>query len=107
MKIYIVYILKCSDYSYYTGVTNNLERRFAEHSAGIHPTAYTHSRRPLQLIFYRNFRYINDAIAFEKQVKKWSRKKKEAIGNECWDELKTLAECQNDTHSNNKKTSQG
>ncbi|WAC11383.1 GIY-YIG nuclease family protein [Dyadobacter pollutisoli] len=103
MRIYYVYILKCSDDSYYTGVTNNLERRFTEHTSGIHPTAYTHSRRPLQLIFYRSFKYINDAIAFEKQVKKWSRKKKEAIANECWDELSTLAECQNETHSKNKK----
>jgi putative endonuclease len=54
------------------------------------------------MVFYRSFKYINDAIAFEKQVKKWSRKKKEAMAKEFWDELKALAECQNDTHSKNK-----
>ena len=103
MKTYYVYILKCSDESYYTGVTNCLERRFAEHVSGLSVTCYTFLRRPLQLIFSREFKYINDAIAFEKQVKKWSRKKKEAIANQCWDELKSLAKCQNQTHSKNKK----
>ncbi|MCE7062415.1 GIY-YIG nuclease family protein [Dyadobacter sp. CY343] len=103
MKTYHVYILKCADESYYTGVTNELERRFKEHNSGCNDACYTYSRRPLQLAFSRSFKYINDAIAFEKQVKRWSRKKKEAIANEWWDELKTLAECQNETHWRNRK----
>ena len=102
MKIYYVYILKCSDKSYYTGVTNSLERRFAEHVSGRNETCYTYIRRPLQLMFSRKFKYINDAIAFEKQVKGWSRKKKEAVINGQWNDLKKFAACTNNTHSSNK-----
>lgn len=50
MRIYYVYILKCSDGSYYTGVTNCLERRFAEHVDGRNVTCYTFSRRPVELV---------------------------------------------------------
>ncbi len=104
MKQYFVYILKCSDKSYYTGVTNDLERRLAEHQAGIIKEAYTHSRRPLTLVFYTSFNDINQAIAFEKQVKGWSRKKKEALINDEWEKLPNLASCKNETsHKNYKK----
>ncbi|MGL1889523.1 MAG: GIY-YIG nuclease family protein [Reichenbachiella sp.] len=89
--MYTVYILLCADGSYYTGVTNNIERRFHEHSTGIHPKAYTHSRRPLKLVFQENYKYIDQAIAFEKQVKGWSRKKKEAIINQAWVNLPELS----------------
>lgn len=102
MRIYYVYILKCSDESYYTGVTNCLERRFAEHVNGRNVTCYTFSRRPVELVFFRKFGYVNDAIAFEKQVKKWSRKKKEAAIKACWEELRLLAACRNLTHCKNK-----
>ena len=91
MKIYYVYILKCSDGSYYTGVTNNVERRFQEHRSGLHPQSYTGKRLPVELLFYRTFRYINDAIAFEKQVKRWGRRKKEALIKGDWEELRRLA----------------
>ncbi|MCF2500068.1 GIY-YIG nuclease family protein [Dyadobacter chenhuakuii] len=104
MRIYYVYILKCSDGSYYTGVTNCLERRFTEHVNGRNVTCYTFTRRPVELVFFREFGYVNDAIAFEKQVKGWSRKKKEAIINGDWDGLRPLAECYNNTHSRNKDT---
>ncbi len=78
MKDYFVYILKCSDESYYTGVTNNLERRIAEHNSGI-IKGYTSNKLPVKLVFNNRFSDINDAIRFEKQVKGWSRKKKEAL----------------------------
>ena len=78
-RSYYVYILQCADNSYYTGVTNNLERRLIEHSEGIHPESYTFSRRPLILKFHERFSDINLAIAWEKKLKKWSRKKKEAL----------------------------
>ena len=99
MKIYFVYILKCSDNTFYTGVTNNLERRLAEHSEGIDPFCYTAKRRPLELVFVQEFQEIKVAIAFEKQVKGWSRKKKLAMINEEWDKLKELAACKNETSS--------
>lgn len=76
MKAYYVYILKCSDNSYYTGVTNDYERRLYEHNAGIDRKSYTFRRRPLQLVYVTEFRDVEEAIAFEKKVKGWSRKKK-------------------------------
>ena len=91
MKQYFVYILKCSDQSYYTGVTNNLENRFSEHSNGLNKKAYTYNRRPLQLVYYNDFKDINQAITFEKQVKGWKRNKKEALITGDWVELVRLS----------------
>jgi putative endonuclease len=84
MKQYFVYILLCSDNSYYTGVTNDLDRRMYEHESGLDPKSYTFKRRPLKLVFYESFNDVNQAIAFEKQVKGWRRAKKEAIINGDW-----------------------
>ncbi len=91
MKSYYVYILKCSDDSYYVGVTNNLERRFSEHSQGNHTTSYTFKRRPLELIWSTCFSDIRQAISFEKQLKGWSRKKKEALIRDDWDQIVLLS----------------
>ena len=77
--IYYVYMIKCSDETYYTGVTNDVVRRFKEHQSNLHPESYTYSRQPLELVFVEKFKYINDAISREKQIKRWSQKKKEAI----------------------------
>ncbi|QRR03081.1 GIY-YIG nuclease family protein [Dyadobacter sandarakinus] len=101
-KTYHVYILKCADDSYYTGVTNNLNFRFVQHNSGINPECYTYTRRPVELVFSYEFKYVNNAIAFEKQVKGWSRKKKEAIIKGNWEVLRELAECMNASHSGNK-----
>jgi putative endonuclease len=79
MRRYYLYILKCSDGSYYTGVTNNLELRFAEHQDGLIDKCYTHQRRPLKLVYSQEFQDIRDALEREKQVKGWSRRKKEAL----------------------------
>ncbi|WP_340075290.1 GIY-YIG nuclease family protein [Leptobacterium sp. I13] len=98
MKHYYVYILKCKDNSYYTGVTNNLEERFHQHQAGINPTCYTYKRRPLKLVFQQEFMEIAQAIYFEKKIKKWTRAKKEALINHDFDRLHILAECRNATH---------
>ena len=78
MKDYFVYILKCSDDRYYTGVTNNLEKRINEHQSGI-IEGYTSSRLPVKLVFSERFSDINQAINFEKQIKGWSRAKKQAL----------------------------
>ena len=79
MKLSFVYILECSDRTYYTGVTSNLEKRVFEHKSGKHQDSYTFSRRPLKLVFFCEFTDINMAIEKEKQIKKWSRLKKEAL----------------------------
>ncbi|MCJ0742675.1 GIY-YIG nuclease family protein [Pedobacter montanisoli] len=88
---YFVYILECTDGSYYVGVTNDLERRLEEHNSGYNPTAYTFNRRPVILRYYQRFTFIEQAIAFEKQLKGWNRKKKEALFNEDWNEIKRLS----------------
>ncbi|MDO3640375.1 GIY-YIG nuclease family protein [Mucilaginibacter sp. L3T2-6] len=91
MKQYFVYILLCSDNSYYTGLTNNLERRLYEHEMGLDPKSYTFKRRPLKLVFQETFRNINQAILFEKQIKGWRREKKEAIVRGDWHLLPELS----------------
>ena len=88
---YYVYILECSDKSYYTGVTNNLERRLWEHESGFNPGCYTCKRRPVVLKYAIHHTDIKQAIAWEKQLKGWSRKKKEALFKDDWEEIKKLA----------------
>jgi len=91
MNQYFVYILLCGDNCYYTGVTNNIERRIYEHENGLDPNSYTYKRRPLKLVFQESFSDINQAIAFEKQVKGWRRAKKEAIIKGDWHLLPELS----------------
>ena len=101
MREYYVYILRCCDDSYYTGVTNNVEVRVLEHQQGDDPAAYTYNRRPLELVYVQEFREINDAIAAEKQIKGWTRAKKEALIKQAHHHLHALAECKNATHFRN------
>lgn len=91
MKQMFAYILECSDKSYYTGVTNDVERRVAEHNEGTDKESYTFKRRPVKLLFHTVFNDPLQAIQFEKQLKGWSRKKKEAIINGNWDLLPDLS----------------
>jgi putative endonuclease len=102
MHDYYVYIIECTDKSYYVGVTNDIDRRLAEHNDGHHKTSYTYNRRPVVLKYCEHFQYINDAILWEKQLKGWSRKKKEALFNGDWQSLKKLAQCQNSTDHQNR-----
>ena len=101
MNTYYVYIVKCRDNSYYTGVTNDIERRIAEHNGGLEKSSYTFSGKPVELMYAYELNGIIQAIAFEKQLKGWSRKKKEAVVNDDWDILKVLAECKNKSHFSN------
>jgi putative endonuclease len=74
-----LYILRCADGSYYCGTARQgLELRVAQHNAGEHG-GYTATRRPVTLIYSQWFERIVDAIAAERQVKGWSRAKKEAL----------------------------
>jgi putative endonuclease len=91
MRSYYVYILLCGDGSYYTGVTNNLERRLYEHETGFYPPCYTATRQPVILKYHQQFHDIWQTIAFEKQVKGWSRRKKEALIKEEWERLRLLS----------------
>lgn len=87
MKTYFVYILKCTDDSFYTGMTNNLERRLFEHNVGIDKESYTFKRRPVELVWFEMFTEPTQAIIIEKKIKGWSRRKKQALIDEDWDKL--------------------
>ena len=91
MKQSYVYILKCSDNTFYTGVTSSLDQRYFQHQSGYYPECYTFKRRPLELVFYCEFTDINLAIAKEKQIKRWSQAKKFALINGDYDSLPNLA----------------
>ncbi|MCF8151461.1 MAG: GIY-YIG nuclease family protein, partial [Sulfuritalea sp.] len=86
-----VYILRCADGSYYTGHTDNLEGRIAQHSSGAVRSCYTFSRRPLECAFSQEFASREEALASEQQIKGWSRKKKEAMIRGDWAEVSRLA----------------
>lgn len=86
------YILKCSDGSYYTGHTDNLEQRLVAHQQGLFPSCFTFRRRPLTLEWQQGFPTRIEALAAEQQIKGWSRKKKEALITECWDLLRELSQ---------------
>jgi len=99
MKTMYVYILECSDASYYIGVTNNLERRLNEHELGFNRSCYTYLRRPFKLVFHEIFDNPDSAIAFEKKIKGWSRKKKQALINSEFHLLPELSKSKNIPHS--------
>ena len=92
MKMMYVYILECSDRSFYTGVTNDIDRRVEEHQSGENKEAYSYSRRPVKLVYSEFFIDPTDAINFEKQIKGWTRKKKIALIN---GDFKTLVKLSN------------
>ncbi len=91
IKSFFVYIVECSDDSYYTGITNNVELRVFQHNQGVDVTAYTYTRRPVVLRYSQEFTNPNEAIAFEKQVKGWSRRKKMALIMKDIEKLKNLS----------------
>ncbi len=79
MKGY-TYILECSDGSYYTGSTSNLELRILQHRKG-EGSNYTRKHLPVKLIYFEEFQNIDDAFYREKQIQGWSHKKKAALIN--------------------------
>jgi len=81
-----VYILRCSDGSYYTGSAIDLEKRVAEHMAGTY-SGFTSKRLPVKLVFSCEMPTIHDAFLRERQIKGWTRRKKEALINRDWDKL--------------------
>jgi predicted GIY-YIG superfamily endonuclease len=85
-----VYILRCADKSYYTGHTDNLEQRIAEHKHGL-CGGHTASRLPVELVFSQDCTTREEALAAEQQIKGWSRKKKETMMRGDWAEVSRLA----------------
>ncbi len=87
MKTAHVYILECSDGSYYVGCTTAIEQRIAQHQSGKF-RGYTFKRRPVILLWCQEFADIEQAILCERKLKGWSRVKKEALIRADWDDVK-------------------
>jgi putative endonuclease len=87
-----VYILLCADRSYYVGTATgvDLAPRVAQHNSGFYG-GYTSTRRPVELAWSQHFEQITDAIAAERQLKGWSRAKKEALIRGDWRSVQNLA----------------
>ena len=85
-----VYILRCADGSYYTGHTDNLEKRMGEHQTGA-CGGYTVERLPVELAWSQECAAREEALAAEFQIKGWSRKKKEAMTQGDWGKVSQLA----------------
>ena len=90
-----VYILECADGSYYVGHTDNLEKRLAEHEQNTFK-CYTSYQLPVKLVFCSEFSTRDDAFARERQIKGWSRRKKQALIREEWTELVKYSRGEND-----------
>jgi putative endonuclease len=85
-----VYMLECADGSYYVGSTWNLERRLAEHNAGM-GAEYTKRRRPVRVVWSEQLSRVDEAYRIEKQLQGWSRKKRQALIEGRFADLPVLA----------------
>ena len=87
---FYAYILRCSDGSYYVGHTDDLDARIGAHQSGLLP-GYTQKWRPVQLAWHQEFGERHEAFAAERQIKGWSRAKKEALIRDDWDGVRLLS----------------
>lgn len=76
---YFIYILECSDKTYYVGCTNNLEKRLKQHNEAKSGAHYTKIRRPVSLKYSEQFVTLLEARGREAEIKKWQRIKKEGL----------------------------
>lgn len=87
---FYAYMLRCSDGSYYVGHTDDLDARIGAPQAGLFP-GYTQKRRPVELVWHQDFAERDQAFAAERQIKGWSRAKKEALIEGDWDAVQLLS----------------
>lgn len=73
-----VYLLLCKDKSVYTGITNNLKKRFGAHEAGV-GARYTRSHRPVKIVYSESYRFRGQALKREAEIKSWPRIRKLAL----------------------------
>ena len=85
-----VYMLRCADNSFYIGHTDNLETRIARHASG-DCAGYTSSRRPVHVVYSQEFQTRDEALLAERQIKGWSRAKKQALIDGDWKHIQQLA----------------
>jgi predicted GIY-YIG superfamily endonuclease len=77
--VHTVYLLRCADGSFYTGMTSDLRLRLDEHNLGVDTKAYTYPRRPVTFAWSHDFPTHDAAFVCERRLKGWSRAKKEAL----------------------------
>ena len=90
MREFYTYILKCSDDSYYVGHTDDIEQRLSAHRLNQFD-CYTSNRLPVEVVFVQSFATRDEAFIVERQIKKWNRKKKEALIDGDWSKISLLA----------------
>ena len=91
MNEFYVYILECSDGSYYTGHTDDIDARISAHELGLFVNCYTYMRRPIKVLYVSQFPTRDEAFDAERQIKGWTRKKKRALINGDFELLKYLS----------------
>ncbi len=79
LSTWYVYVVECSDGTYYTGITTNIERRLTEHNSSALGARYTRSRRPVKLHYHETSSSRSDALKRELQIKKLSRRNKRLL----------------------------
>jgi putative endonuclease len=101
---YVVYILECSDVSYYTGTAVDMSQRLLQHEQGVVPSSYTYSRRPVKLVWTsEETEHYSQALRWEKQIKGWSRTKKQALIRNDFDAIHEIVKEERKRKDKNKK----
>lgn len=101
---YVVYILECADGSYYTGSAADLSQRIWQHETGASPSAYTYSRRPVRLVWTsEECKKYSIALQREKQIKGWSRAKKQALIRGDFEAIHVIVKSERKQREQNKK----
>ncbi len=103
---YVVYILECADGSYYTGSTDDINKRLWQHEQGVDVSSYTYSRRPVKLAWTsEETRHYYDALRWERQIKGWSRVKKQALIDGKFDVIHKIVKAERKKREQTKKQS--
>ena len=87
------YMLECADGRFYVGTTRLelVQERVGQHNAGVDPKAFTIRRRPVRCVWAEHFGEVVDAVAAERRLKGWSRRKKMAVIEGRWEDLPGLS----------------
>ena len=93
-----VYILRCKDGQFFTGITTDLKKEILNHQNGINRKSYTYNRRPITLEWFQVFTDRNLAEEVKRKLKGWSGQKKKAFLENNIEQMQNLAECRNATH---------
>ena len=101
---YVVYILECSDNTYYTGTASDLSQRLLQHEQGAVQTSYTYGRRPVKLVWISDeTEHYSEALRWERQIKGWSRAKKQALIRNDFDAIHEIVKEERKRKDRNKK----